>query len=523
MASANLFHFFAAILSILFPTAFTATVVEDLNNLKPPPDFNSTITKNCRTNPSIRYCNSTPFDLHEIFKSTIVASHLCNVSNNPNCVESFPKIDLHGQPKIAPLYLSFTFFWKYCPLTVLSIDLSNNSLKSNFPTDIFHCSQIQGLDLSHNNLSGDVPVQNFTLLENLTFLNLSYNDFSESKISETHFFERFNSSSFIHSGVLPNHKEFKIKAVLLLVGFPVFVIVMVVFWGWLCFTHRKVHKFTPAVIKAATDGFSKQNLVGKTGQISIYKGVLKDGSEVKIEICFNNITRENRKRFVEQSKVVVQLHHKNIAPVLGWCYSSRFRATVTKWIDGESVETWLSTSNPPWKQRVKVILGIAAGICYLHEEWPEVGYNLKTKDILLSENVEPLITRFKLDDNHSSLKKMYKFGVFILEIVTTRRAVEELEKDDTSFLEWVKLHYPENLENVIDERMKKNADIVSHAVEVVKFGLMCTDLSNSRQPSWDTIYAVLSNISSTAGISSSTDHRKSSTDRGRVHKHVHHI
>ncbi|KAI3455892.1 hypothetical protein Pfo_012555 [Paulownia fortunei] len=514
--SAKFLHFFTAIVSISFPVIFTATVVEDLNSLQPPPDFNSTITNNCLTNPSLRYCNATPFDLLEIFKSTIVASHLCNISNNPNCVESFPKIDLHGQPKIAPLYLSFTFFWKYCPLTILSIDLSNNSLKGNFPTDIFHCSQIQALDLSHNNLSGDVPIQNFSFLENLTFLNLSYNHFSECRISDTHFFEHFNSSSFIHSGLLPNHKEFRIKAVLLLVGFPVFVIAMVVFWGWLCFWRpdfqpsflQSRHKFTPSVLKAATDGFSKRNFVGKTGRASIYRGVLRNGSEVRIEIYLDNMSRGNQTRFVEQSKVLVQLYHKNIVPVLGWCDSHKFRAIVSEWVDGENIETWLTTSVPPWKQRVKVILGIAAGICYLNEEWPEVGYNLKTRNILLSEDGEPLITRFKLDDHHSSTKKTYKFGMFMLEIVTNRRPVEEFDKNKTGFVEWVKSHYPENLENVIDKRMKKTADIVSEAAEVIEFGLMCTDLSSSRQPSWDKICDLLSNISSTA-ISASPDRRTS--------------
>lgn len=394
---------FSAIASLSLPLIFTATVVEDLNNLQPPADFNSTLTKNCITNPSLRYCNSTPFDLHEIFKFTIVASHLCNVSKNPSCVESFPKIDLRGQRKLAPLYLSFTFFWKYCPLTILSIDLSNNSLKGNFPTDILLCSQIKSLDLSLNNISGEFPSQNFTFLENLTFLNLSYNDFSECRISDTRFFEHFNASSFIHSGLLPNHKEFRIKAVLLLVGFPVIVIAMVVCLVWMFFCRTR-EDFTPSILESATDRFSRRNLVGKSGVSTMYRGVLRDGREVRVEIYSDEMSRVDRRRFVEQAKALVRLQHDNIVPVLGWCDSRRFRGIVTEWIDGENVEKWLTNSAPPWKQRLKVILGIAAAICYLHEEWPQVGYNLKTRNILLSEDGEPLITRFKLDDHHSSKK-----------------------------------------------------------------------------------------------------------------------
>ncbi|KAK6123821.1 hypothetical protein DH2020_042422 [Rehmannia glutinosa] len=403
--SANFLHFLTTFISITIsiPVTFPATVVEDLNNLHPPPDFNSTITKNCQTTPNLRYCNKTPFDLHEIFKFTIVASHLCNISKNPNCVETFPKIDLHSQPKIAPLYLSFTFFWKYCPLTVSSIDISNSSLKGNFPNEIFYCSQIKVLDLSHNSLSGDVPIQSFSFLQNLTLLNLSYNQFSECRISDKHFFNRFKSSSFIRSGVLPNQKKFGLKALFLLVGFPVFVIatVVFVFLGWRL---EPGFGFTPSVIQAATYGFHARNLVGK----NVYRGVLRNGSEVRIEIFSDKLSREKRRRFVEKSKILVMLRHKNMVSVLGWCDRRRFRALVTEWIDGENVETWLEKYVPLWEERVKVILGVFDGICYLHDECPEIGYNLKTRDIVLSEDGEPLITRFKLGDHHSSTKSKLK-------------------------------------------------------------------------------------------------------------------
>ncbi|KAH6758872.1 hypothetical protein C2S51_019107 [Perilla frutescens var. frutescens] len=478
----------------------TRRMVEDLNNLQPPPDFNSTITNNCRNNPSLRYCNSTSLDLLQIFKSTIVASHLCKISGNPNCVESFPKIDLRSQPKIAPLYLSFTFFWKYCPLTILAIDLSNSSLKGNFPTDVFHCSQIQALDLRLNNLSGDVPLEKFSSLENLTFLNLSYNGFSECRISETRFFERFDSSSFVHSGILPDHGEFKIKAVMFFVVFPAFVVATVVWLGWFCFRRESGFEFKGWVLEEASGGFSKRNLVGKNGsRSSIYRGVLRDGSEVRIEVYLERIlSRENRRRLIEESEALLQLHHTNIVRVLGWCDSPRFMAVVTQFIVGNNIQTWLKTSVPPWKQRVQVILGISAAIRYLHEKWPKVGYKLKARNVVVSENGEPIITRLKFDDHHRSTKKIFfAFGVLLLEIVTSRRW------NEGGFVEWVKLHFPGNLENLIDSRMKKTAEMVSEAAEMVELGLVCTDLSSCRRElSWDKFCDLLLKIS-------------------HAHKHVH--
>lgn len=223
-------YLFLPIILSLCPITLCASVLEDLKNLHQPPDFNSTIFSNCLKNPSLRYCSSSPMlDLDEIFKFTIVASHLCNESKNPNCVESFPKVDLRNRPNIAPLYLSFDFFWKYFPLSIISIDLSNNSMKGDFPIDVLHCTQIQSLDLSINAFSGDIPIQSFSPLINLTFLNRSYNCFSESKLSDSQFSKRFNSSSFLHSGALLDQKRFTVKAVFLLVGFPILVILMVIY------------------------------------------------------------------------------------------------------------------------------------------------------------------------------------------------------------------------------------------------------------------------------------------------------
>jgi serine/threonine protein kinase len=189
---------------------------------------------------------------------------------------------------------------------------------------------------------------------------------------------------------------------------------MVGCFGWLCFwrpdflprVFRRKNKFTLPMLKAATGGFSRKNLVGKSEGVDIYRGVLRDGTEVRIEIYWDDdISREIQQRFVEECKVVAQLRHKNIIRVLGWCNSRRVRAIVTEWMEGKSVEIWLSSgSSPSWKQRLKILMGVVKGVCYLQEEWPEVGYDLSTGSVLLSDDLEPLISRFKVGDQSSSTR-----------------------------------------------------------------------------------------------------------------------
>ncbi|XVF26294.1 hypothetical protein REPUB_Repub14bG0003900 [Reevesia pubescens] len=517
------------LLFITFLASVCGTVIEDLAKLHPPPDFNTTIISNCLKDPSLRYCISSPMDLNDIFRFTIVASHLCNESKNPNCVESFPKIDLGSRPNIAPLYLSFSFFWKYCPITILSIDLSNNSLKGSFPNDVLLCSQIQALDLSHNQLSGDVPIQSFSPLTNLTLLNLSYNQFSESEISDSQFFKRFNSSSFINLGLLPSHQNYRIKAVILLLGFPILIILMVGCFWWLCFRRpdflpralQNKRRFTNSMLKAATNGFSKKNMVERSEGLAIYRGILRDGTQVRIEIYLNKYinSREKRRKFEEECKVLVQLCHYNLVRVYGWCSNPNMRAIVTEWTGEVSVEMWLSESGPSWKHRLKVLVGILKGMCYLQQQWPEVGYDLRTSSVLLLENSEPLIARFKVGEK-SSTKKIYRFGVFLLEMMTNGRLGKEFEESEAGFVEYVKMLYPGNLQKIIDERMKLTENTFDQAKQAIGIGLMCTDNPTSRELGLGQISNMITNIYESCLVLASQNHKMSHANGGRGHQRI---
>ncbi|KAG6392127.1 hypothetical protein SASPL_146337 [Salvia splendens] len=520
-------------ISIAIPTASSATVVEDLNNLQPPPDFNATITNNCRRNPSLRYCNSSAsLNLLLIFKSTIVAAHLCNLSNNPNCVDSFPKIDLRARPRLAPLYLSFDFFWRFCPLSIQSVDLSNNSLVGSFPEDVLGCAQIRSLDLSLNRLSGEFPVEKVSSsLPNLTSLNVSDNGFSECRVSEVRFFGRFNSSGFVHSGLIPEHRELRIRTVVFLVGFPVVVIATVLFFMWLCFWRKNCGRgefeFEVRAVEEAIGGLLRRNLAGKSDSDlgRVYRGVLRDGRVVGIGVVYSGekaAAREVRRRSVERCEVIVRLRHRNVVRVLGWCDSRRFVAVVMEWIDGggggrRNLGTWIKDCAPPWKQRVQAIVGIAGAVRYLSGECPQIGYSLRAGDVVVSKNGDPVITRFEFDDDNddddndgdrSCAKRMCEFGVLVFEILMNRWDLGRRERE-SGIVEWVKVNCAGNVEDLIDERVERTAEMVAEAAQMVELGLICMDLSRRRRPSWEKFRQVLLRISHHA-------------HRGGGHEHVHH-
>ncbi|KAJ4867613.1 Leucine-rich repeat protein kinase family protein [Raphanus sativus] len=500
MAS-SLFIFFLSFLTHFLPfSVLSATVLEDLATLTPPPDFATTITTNCLHNPLLRYCNnnntSSPQDIVEIFRSTIVASHLCNESKNPNCLDSFPKIRIHSRPKTAALYLSFDFFWKFCPLTVLEIHLVNNSLENEFPTNVLSCAQVRTIDLSYNQLSGSLPVQSLSRLTNLTHLNLSYNRFS---ISNSEFLKRFSATSFVHSGLLPDAKRHKMKVLLIVVSIVV-VILLCCCLGWLCLkrpdylpiTCRRSNKFTSAMIDAATDEFSDQRLVSKRDGVDTFRGTLRDGREAKIEVYTEKVSKEKRREFEEVCEAVfLKLRHKNLVRVLGWCNSRDLRALVTEWTDGENVETWLSSSSlaSSWRRRLRVVMGVVEGLSYLSEQWPEITFDLNTSSVLLSgDGQEPLISQFKIGDGNNSSTNIFKFGLFLLEMITNLKPNEEQEDSERRYLEYIRVHCPDNVERVVDKKMKIEERTLEKVKEAITLGLMCTDKAPLKQPNFTQVY-----------------------------------
>ncbi|KAG9439549.1 hypothetical protein H6P81_019714 [Aristolochia fimbriata] len=507
MAYASLpLSFSLSVIALSLSSTISSTIIEDLNR-PPPPDFQDTVRNNCLRTPSLRYCNSTHEDLRDVFRSTVVAQHLCRESNNTNCTDggSTTKIDLRSRPVIAPLYLSFSFFWKYCPLTVRSIDLSSNALQGPFPLEILNCSQIESLDLSHNDFHGEVPVEELmsTRMNRLTLLNLSYNHFSSREsggVNLSQFFARFNSSStFVHSGLFSeghSRHHFGLRRVILLVLFAVSLVTMMGCCGWLClyrpdylpFCLKRPNStsttFTLAMLKAATKGFSPDTLVAESGRVEIYRGVLKDGTEVGIELERGKVSIESRKEFLRECKVLVQLEHCNLIKVLGWCDRRELRAVVTRWIDVDSIQRWLAGA-PPWRQRLKVLAGVTEAMCYMQENWPQVGYDLRTSTVLLSQSHDPLISRFKIGDNTSSSKRVHRFGVFVLEIVSNKCSREGFERGEAGFLEWVRSHYPGHARKIMDEKLRKTNIAYEPLKQTIGIGLMCADLSVNQQPGMD--------------------------------------
>lgn len=89
---------------------------------------------------------------------------------------------------------------------------------------------------------------------------------------------------------------------------------------------------------------------------------------------------------------------------------------------------------------------------------------------------------------------VFSIGILLLEIITGRRPTDVLFQQESSLHEWVKSHYPNRLEPIVEQAVDRYAPptlIPKHynkvwdsvILELIELGLMCTQYNPSARPS----------------------------------------
>lgn len=82
--------------------------------------------------------------------------------------------------------------------------------------------------------------------------------------------------------------------------------------------NNRVIKFTLKEIKKATKNFSRENLIGRGGYETVYKGILPDGSEVALK-RFKNFSATGDESFAHEVEIIAIVRHVNLVALRGYC------------------------------------------------------------------------------------------------------------------------------------------------------------------------------------------------------------
>ncbi|KAG6599166.1 putative receptor-like protein kinase, partial [Cucurbita argyrosperma subsp. sororia] len=180
--------------------------------------------------------------------------------------------------------------------------------------------------------------------------------------------------------------------------------------------------FTLRELDLATNLFSEENLIGEGGYGVVYKGRLLNGISVAVKKIFNG-QGQAEMEFRVEVEAIGHVRHKNLVRLLGYCIEGTDRMLVYEYINNGSLELWLHEGMGEnryltWEARMKIMLGTAKGLAYLHEaiEPKVVHRDIKASNILIDENFNAKVSDFGLaklmevGKTHVTTRVMGTFG-----------------------------------------------------------------------------------------------------------------
>lgn len=277
--------------------------------------------------------------------------------------------------------------------------------------------------------------------------------------------------------------------------------------------------FSYEELAMATDGFSDANLLGQGGFGYVHKGVLPNGKEVAVK-SLKAGSGQGEREFQAEVEIISRVHHKHLVSLVGYCITGSHRLLVYEFVPNRTLEYHLHVRREPpmdWPTRLRIALGAAKGLAYLHEDChPKIIHrDIKAANILLDYKFEAKVADFGLakfssDANtHVSTRVMgtfgymapeyaasgkltdksdvFSFGVMLLELITGRRPVDTTYSYmDDSLVDWARPLLTRALEennfiSLVDPRLQ-NSFNPNEVARMVACAAACVRHSARRRP-----------------------------------------
>uniref|UniRef100_A0A2N9GGI4 Receptor-like serine/threonine-protein kinase n=1 Tax=Fagus sylvatica TaxID=28930 RepID=A0A2N9GGI4_FAGSY len=221
-------------------------------------------------------------------------------------------------------------------------------------------------------------------------------------------------------------------------------------------------------LQEATNGF--KNILGQGAFGTVYSGFLTfQDEEVEVAVKkLDKVIERGEKEFLTEVQVIGLTHHRNLVRLLGYCNENNHRLLVYELMKNGTLSNFLfgEGERPSWESRAEVVLGIARGLLYLHEECDTqiIHCDIKPQNVLLDNNNIAKIADFGLakllmkdqtrtDTNVRGtmgyiapewLKNapvttkvdVYSFGVMLLEIIFCKKHMELHPGDESTEVEY---------------------------------------------------------------------------------------
>lgn len=301
-----------------------------------------------------------------------------------------------------------------------------------------------------------------------------------------------------------------------------------------------VKSFTFSELKNATRNFRPDSVLGEGGFGSVFKGWIdehtfaatKAGTGMIIAVKrLNQESFQGHREWLAEVNYLGQFCHPNLVKLIGYCLEDEHRLLVYEFMPRGSLENHLfrrgSYFQPlSWRLRLKVALGAAKGLAFLHGAETKVIYrDFKTSNILLDSHYNAKLSDFGLakdgptgDKSHVSTRVMgtygyaapeylatghlttrsdvYSFGVVLLEMLSGRRAVDKNRPTgEHNLVEWAKpyLANKRKIFRILDNRLEGQYTM-DVAFKAAMLALRCLSTEAKLRPTMDEIVTALEQL-----------------------------
>ncbi|GJR56283.1 phloem protein 2-like protein [Tanacetum coccineum] len=206
--------------------------------------------------------------------------------------------------------------------------------------------------------------------------------------------------------------------------------------------------FSLNIINSATRGFSEEHVIGKGTLGKVYTGTLSVSMQPKVVAIkrLQMVASYEEGRFFKDVAMLSSYIHENIVRFQGFCDEENEMILVFEHANNRSLNKHLDNSTLTWGHRLKICIGVAHGLQYIHscvQPLKAVHGDIKSSHILLDDVWNATISDLVISNCEGTLgyrdpeclqtgvptkeSDVYAFGVVLLELLSGRPAIEGVE------------------------------------------------------------------------------------------------
>ncbi|KAJ1285944.1 hypothetical protein BS78_03G315800, partial [Paspalum vaginatum] len=288
-------------------------------------------------------------------------------------------------------------------------------------------------------------------------------------------------------------------------------------------------------LKSCTNNFAENNEIGSGGYGKVYMAILADGTRVAIKRAEYG-SKQGAVEFKNEIELLSRVHHKNLVSLIGFCYEQGEQMLVYEYVSNGTLRQNLQARGIylDWKKRLRIALGSARGLTYLHElaNPPIIHRDVKSTNILLDENFKAKVADFGLSKLVADTEKghvstqvkgtlgyldpeyymtqqlseksdVYSFGVVMLEILSGRLPISKGRYIVREFRMAINSNDQDyyGLQGLVDPAIHDAAHTAGFR-RFVQLAMECVDESASRRPTMNSVVKEIEAMLHGEGLSS---------------------